>query len=807
MKKVCVLIFLACSQLVAYCQSADTSAFKLTVLDDNLEPLPGVTVQLMQSSKQVKAAVSDVKGAVLFQNIRAGDYTFQLSSTGYQKRNTHIYHFPSAVVSDTSHLKALTNALQEVSITARKSYIQQKQGKTIINVDASPTNTGSTVLEVLEKSPGVSVDQNGTISLKGKSSVLVVIDDKPTYLSPGDLNNLLSSMSSSQVDEIELMPNPPAKYDASGNAGIINIKTKKNKQQGFNGSFTSSIGHGVHPKSGENLTLNYRNGKVSTFLNYNLNYVKYFTDLYALRKYYDANSGQLASMLNQPSDFTGTFINNTIKTGVDYSVSPKTTIGLILGATAIHRAGNNYATATWQEPTGATDSTIATTNKNVTGYKNATLNLNARHTISDKQDITADFDLLHYQINTSEDFVNQFLAPGGYIEQSRGAIPTSINISSGKVDYSAKIGIKTNFQAGAKTSHSATDNLASYQNLDNGTWVDDNTKNNHFLYSENIHALYSSIDGKYGKVNMQAGVRYESTNYQADQLGNAIQKDSAFSRHYGGFFPSANLSFQVDSAHTFTITAGRRIDRPVYQTLNPFYFIINKYTYQTGNPFLLPQYSWNFELSHQYKELLTTTVSYSVINNYFSQLFLADTTKGILFYSQGNVGHTNVFGLTSALSYAPFNWWQFNLQATYNHKQLVGFNGNNYTSQIDQLSLNSSSQFTIGKIYTAEISGFYITKARQDIQEVQYPTGQLALGISRQLLNKKATLKLTARDILYTGAFSGFTNFPNATEYFKITRDTRVVTLAFTYRFGKSFKTAKRSEGSAADEAGRVGNS
>jgi len=807
MRKACALIVLLLLQISAYCQSADTSVFKLKVMGENLVPIPGATVQLLQDSKQLKAAVSDAKGVASFQNIGAGNYIFHVSSTGYQKRNTRNYHFPSVLNSDTVHLTSATTALQEVNITARKSYIQQKQGKTIINVGASVTNEGATVLEVLEKSPGVTVDQNGTISLKGKSSVLVMVDDKPTYLSPGDLNNLLSSMSSSQVDQIELMPNPPAKYDASGNAGVINIKTKKNKQKGFNGSFTSSVGHGIHPKNGENLSLNYRNGKINTFVNYNLNYVKYITDLYALRKYYDANSGQLTSMLNQPSDFTGTFVNNTLKAGLDYFVSPKTTVGFIVGATAISRSGNNHATATWQEPSGVTDSAIATSNKNVTSYRNASLNLNAKHAISDKQDISADFDLLHYRINTSEDFVNQFLAPGGYVEQSRGAIPTNINITSGKVDYTLKLGGTSTFQAGAKTSHSATDNLASYQNFDNGVWVEDDTKNNHFLYNEDIHAIYSSIEGKYGKVNVQAGVRYENTGYHADQLGNAIQKDSAFSRKYGGFFPSGNVSYQVDSANTFTVTAGRRIDRPVYQTLNPFYFIINKYTYETGNPFLLPQYSWNFELSHQYKELLTTTISYSAINNYFSQLFLADTAHNVLLYSQGNVGRTDVFGLSEALSWSPFNWWQFNFQATYNHKKLAGFNGNNYATQIDQLNLNSSSQFTIGKIYTAEISGFYITKAKQDIQEVQYPTGQLALGISRQILKKKATLKLTARDILYTGAFSGFTNFPNATEYFKITRDTRVVTLAFTYRFGKSFNNMKRSEGSAADEAGRVGNS
>lgn len=805
MKKIVILAIVLLIHAAAYCQSVDTSSFRLTVLDEKSQPVDGATVQLLNGDKLIKAAISDAKGIASFEQIGTGDYHFLVTSTGYIQQQTGIYRSPSKITGDKITLQPSTKTLGEVNITAQKSFIEQKQGKTIVNVAASVTSTGSTVLEVLEKSPGVNVDRNGGISLKGKQNVLVLIDDKPTYLSGDDLNNLLSSMSSAQVDQIELMPNPPAKYDASGNAGIINIKTKKNKQKGFNGSFTAAFGHGRYPKNTNNLVLNYRRGKVNTFFNYNMNYVKYFTDLYALRKYYEAN-GALTSMLRQPSDFSGNYLNNTVKAGLDYYVSPKTTVGLIVGATAIQRTGTNHGNATWLEPSGVADSTIATTNKNITSFRNATLNVNARHNISPSQDISADFDFLHYKINTSEDFDNQFLAANGYDELSRGNIPTAINILSGKIDYIYKFGKASTLEAGAKTSHSGTDNLASYQNLENGLWVDDNTKNNHFVYNENIHALYCSLESKYGSLSIQAGLRYEFTNYHADQAGNAIQKDSAFMRNYGGFFPSGSLSYQADSANNFTLTAGRRIDRPVFQTLNPFYFIINKYTYETGNPFLLPQYSWNIEIDHQYKSLLTSGLSYSIINNYFSQLFLTDPARGVLLYSQGNVGKTTIWGLSEALSASPANWWQLNLQAVYNHKQLAGFNGNNYTSKVDQLSLNTSNQFTIAKIYTAELTAFYSTKARVDIQELQYPTGQLSLGISRPILKKKGTLKLTARDILYTGAFSGLTQFPNATEYFKITRDTRVVTLAFTYRFGKSFNSVKRSEGSAADEAGRVGN-
>jgi hypothetical protein len=325
------------------------------------------------------------------------------------------------------------------------------------------------------------------------------------------------------------------------------------------------------------------------------------------------------------------------------------------------------------------------------------------------------------------------------------------------------------------------------------------------VYAEDIHALYSTIESKYKKISYQLGVRYEHTGYNARQYGNAVQKDTAFTKNYGGFFPSGYITYQADTANGFTLTVGRRIDRPIFQTLNPFLSIINKYTYMTGNPFILPQYTWNFELSHQYKNWLTTTVSYSDIKNYFSQIFLNGATKDIILYTQGNVGHTSNFGLSSIVALAPVHWWSFTFQAVYNHKQLKGFNGNTYTTSIDQLNVNLNNQFTIGKSYTAELSGFYTTRARNDVQELLYPTGQLSAGISRPILNKKGTLKFTARDILYTNAMEGLTQFPNSTEYFILKRDSRVYTLAFTYRFGKAYKTVKHQSG-VSEEMQRVGN-
>ncbi len=780
-----------------------TTHFTVTVLNESAQPLANTTVQLLSNNKLIKAAISDVKGNAIFELPNAGKYNFTISHTGYKTLTTTIFDFP-AVNSTTVNLQKGSTTLQSVSVVSKRPMIQHKEGKTIVNVEAAVTNTGSTVLEVLEKSPGVMVDKNGGISMQGKAGVLVMIDDKPTYLSGTDLNNLLSSMSSSQVDQIELMPNPPAKYDASGNAGIINIKTKKNTIKGFNGTFTTALTQGVYPKNNNSLILNYRNGKFNMFFNYSMNFNKYLTDIYALRTYYDKN-GKDSAILDQPTYFAGRVFNNTIKTGIDYYVTPKTTIGIVLGGTKVHRVGTGDASAKWLNAAGTVDSSVFTGTNSDNHFKNGLINLNLRHSINKQQDLAVDLDGLTYDISSYQEFNNHLQAPGGYNEASRGNIPTTLRIGSAKADHTLRFGKNGTLLTGFKSSHISTDNIASYQNFNGSTWSEDYGKSNHFIYKENINAVYSSLQTKYKRISLQAGLRYEATSYDAHQLGNIQQKDSAFSRNYSGLFPSGFITYQADSSNAFTFTAGKRIDRPAFQTLNPFTFIINKYTYQNGNPYIVPQYSWNMEVSHQYKNWLTTTLSYSIVKNYFSQIF--DTLGGFLYYSQGNVGRAHNVGLSSTIVLAPTKWWNFSLQALYNHKELKGFAGDaNFKSDINQLNINMSNQFSFAKIYTGEISGFYTTRARNDLQEQLYPTGQLSFGASRPVLKKKGTLKLSVRDILYTNAMEGLTQFPKATEYFILRRDSRVISLSFIYRFGKAYKTIKRSSGSAGDEMERVGN-
>jgi iron complex outermembrane recepter protein len=304
---------------------------------------------------------------------------------------------------------------------------------------------------------------------------------------------------------------------------------------------------------------------------------------------------------------------------------------------------------------------------------------------------------------------------------------------------------------------------------------------------------------------LQGGLRYEHTGYEAEQLGNAVRNDSSFSRSYNSLFPSAYISFKADSLNSFTISGGRRIDRPPFQKLNPFLFIINKYTYQQGNPFYRPQYTWNVQLSHLYRDLVLTSVSYSQTKDYFSQIFTADS-QGIIIYTEGNVGRVQQFGASLGLTMAPATWFNFSLQAIGIHKRFMGQLWKNYRANISQVNINLNSQFRWGKGWSSELSGFYNTKSQNDLQEVLDPSGQLSIGLSKSILKNKGSVRFAVRDIFYTQVMQGDTYFQYAHEYFSLLRDSRMATIAFTYRFGTAMKATKRSSGAAGEEVQRVGS-
>lgn len=809
MQKLTVFVIVMAIVARAMAQPSTPGRISIVVMNGKQAPLSLASVELLRGkdSSLVTTRVTNAAGLAMFENMPPGNYLCRITMVDHVTQYTGLLQVSIQQPENQAPavvLQPVDAMLKAVTVAGRKSFIRQMADKTIVNVEASITSAGATVMEVLEKSPGVSVDRDGNISLKGRPNVLILIDGKPTYVSGSDLAGMLNSMSAAQVEQIEIMDNPPAKYDAAGNAGIINIKTKKNRQEGFNGSLTTGYTQGVYPKTNNNLLLNYRTGKFNVFLNYSLNAGSNFADLYALRSYYKEDGKTIDALLQQPTLFTGTAWNHTAKTGLDYSLSKKTTIGLVVTGMHHARTGKSRAPAQWMNAAGGTDSVIISKSNSSVRFKNWGINLNARHVFNASQELTADLDFLGYRISNYQFFQNNLDAPGGYEEAIEGFLPSRIRILSAKADYTQQVGSTLKLEGGWKSSRVTTDNNAGYFYRENNNWITDLGKTNHFLYTENIHAVYGNIEKQVGKFTLQGGLRYEYTGYDATQLGNAIRKDSSFSRRYNSLFPTAYISYKADTLHTFSLSAGRRIDRPAFQKLNPFVFVINKYTNQQGNPYFLPQYTWNIELTHQFRELLTTSVSYSRTSDYFSQVFLTDSNNTFI-YTEGNVGSRENFGLSVSAQAEPLSWWSFSVQTDLVHKKINGFVWKAYDASITQLSINWNNQFRFKKGWAGELTGYYITRSQEDLQEVLEPTGQVSAGVSKQILKNKVTLKLSVRDIFYTQAMEGFTQFKQSGEYFKLTRDSRVVAFALTWRFGKPAKGGTKRSGGAEDEIKRVG--
>ena len=335
-------------------------------------------------------------------------------------------------------LETINKNLKEVTVTSKKLFIERKLDKTVINVDASVTNAGTTAMDILEKSPGVTVDKDGNISLKGKQGVMVMLDGKPSYLSGADLANLLRSMSSANLEQIEIMTNPSAKYDAAGNSGIINIRTKKNKQKGFNGSVNLAYGQGVYGTTNNSLNLNYRNGKFNLFSTVSVNHRNSFQQL-DINRIYKNQDQKVNAIFTQNGRMMGRNSNNSLKVGADYYASKKTTIGIVLTGFSNDKNNSGLNTSYLKNGSDILDSIAVSTTAEKGAWKNGGANINLRHQFdSTGRELTMDADYVRYNSSNNQPFNNVTYLPDGTISSSNlllGELPSTINIYSAKADY------------------------------------------------------------------------------------------------------------------------------------------------------------------------------------------------------------------------------------------------------------------------------------------------------------------------------------------------------------------------------------
>jgi outer membrane receptor protein involved in Fe transport len=784
------------------------------VMDNEKKPVDGATVALIttKDSAVVKKVLANADGSFEFDNLKDGAYKVLVTYVGYKNYNSNLFSLTKqGVALPAITLIPTSKILKQVEIETQKAYIEQKIDRTVVNVGASISNTGANALEALEKVPGVVVDEKGGISYKGKSGVTILIDDRPSYLSGDDLANYLKSLPASTLDQIELMPNPPAKYDAAGNAGVINIKTKRSKAKGFNGSVAASVGMAHYWRTLESMNLNYHVDKVNLFANLGYGVLNGYRRLDVGRTYLDANNN-VTSSYTETAFFNPTNYNPNLKLGMDYYVSPKTTIGFVLTGVMQTGVNPNPVYSLIKDNTGKVDSVINSNNTANTKNQNGGINFNYSHQFDSLgHALTFDLDYLKYSNKYDQTFYNNSYNGAGILGSTQNItdnLPVDINIYAGKTDYTQPLPGKAKLAFGLKSSYVNTDNAANYFDLINGAAVVNNRMTNRFIYKENINAAYANFNQDFKRFAIQAGLRAENTNVKGHQLGNTLNADSSFTQHYTSLFPTVYMIYKLDTAgvHTLNLNYGRRIDRPHYQDLNPFVTIIDKYSDWEGNPFLRPQYASNYELTYNYKSIFSLQLEYQYISDYQVEY---DYQKGNIFSATTiNLGGRAHLDLNASLNINPFKWWTFNFYTELNNNK---YNGQLINSQLKvnstYLYFNNNNQFIFKNGWSAELSSFYLGPA-SDAQFTHRYREQTNIGLQKKVLNKKGAIKLTARDI-FRQNFSGgtITNIPGVLATYYNDNANRSVTIGFSYNFGSNKDDKKRRvTGSADSEAGRVGN-
>ncbi len=781
------------------------------VLDETKKAFPYATIGLLKAkdSTTVKGTLTQDNGDYEFKDILEGSYLISVNVVGYKKvvkgpftinGASKVHAVPAVQLSQDS------KELKGVEIVKQKPLVERQIDKTVLNIENSTLAAGNTALDILEKSPGVTVDRDGKISLRGKQGVTIMIDGKPTYLSAEQLANLLRSTEGTAIQSIELITNPSSKYDAAGNSGIINIKLKKNRNFGTNGSVFAGTGYGEFYKANGGFTLNHRAQKINVFGNFDYGRNKRFNDLDIVRVNQTAAN---PTYFNQTSHNIRNRNNSNYKAGIDYFISDNHTIGI--AANGYNSNGDSEAavlTLIGSKPS-VTDSSVRASNPSGYKYTGNSFNLNYKGTLDTAgQEISADVDFSQYNGDEDNNFDNVYLNSNGQPSKPaylfRNATPSVVKIWSGKVDYTYPLGKEMKFETGVKSSFVTTDNNYEFStfNILNNLWENDATRSNQFVYDENINAAYVNLNRKFKTTSVQLGLRAEQTNSK----GNSITEQKIVNRHYFNLFPSVFVNQELSKNHDMGISYSRRIDRPNYGSLNPFISYVDLYSYQYGNPFLQPQYTNAFELSYSYKKTINATLGYSHTSDVITEVLLSDTAKKTIFISEQNLAKQDSYNLNVSSPLKITKWWSSNNNLTvyYNRFKTPNLAGAPYESGRLAFNLNTNQTITLNPTTNFEWSGYYQSKQVYGTLLIseQY---SIDMGLSKNFMDKKLNLKLAVNDVFNLRDQKITSALPSQNYVVSQKWESQVFRMTVTYRFGSNeIKGARDRRSSAEEEAKRV---
>jgi iron complex outermembrane receptor protein len=800
------LLLVVISWGVSFGQTGKTGSAKVSgsLVNDQGKPLDFASVSIINASDStiVKGALSNDNGVYSFEKVPTGKYLIKATVVGYAKAISKPFTVTekSANVSvPVLNLQQGTNALKTVNITATKPLIERKIDRTVMNVEGSVLAAGNTAMEILARAPGVTVDKDDNISLKGKQGVTVMINDKLTYLTAAQLATLLRSTDGNSIKSIEIITNPSAKYDAAGNSGIINIKLKKNTQSGTNGSITAGVARGWYWRDNSSLNLNHKDGKLNLFgtfshgdnkRGHNLD-LKRITDSAGYKTYFD-----------QQSSMPGSNHYNNYRLGADYDLTDKHIVGFVVSG--YNNSGNdaNDTHTIIGKQYGVADSSLHTVSAIPQTYKNFALNLNDKYKIDTSgQEVSIDLDYSKFK-NFSDARYNTdyFLADGSPQRASQillNQTPSDITIYTGKVDYAKPLTKTIKLEVGAKFSSVKTDNDLRAEIDSSGIFINDKGRSNHFIYTEKIQAGYLNINKQFKKTSVQIGLRAENTQSNGNLIGSTPVK-----RSYLNLFPSAFINHTINDKNEVSLSYSRRIDRPGYDNLNPFIYYLDPYTFSKGNAFLNPQYTQNFEFNYTYNKTINASLSYSHTTNAITELILTEGKK--TFQTNANLQTQTSYNANINSPFTITKWWEGNINVTafylgFKSDTLAGFNFKD-GQWAYQARMTQTFKFAGARL---EIMGDYQSALTYAIYKIR-PRYSIDLGISKSFMDKKLNVKVACDDIFNIRRNDLSSNALNNNFTIKQKNDSRVGRLTLTYNFGNSSIKSREHRSGADDEKGRV---
>ncbi|MBB1644608.1 MULTISPECIES: TonB-dependent receptor domain-containing protein [unclassified Sphingobacterium] len=771
---------------------------------ENNVPLASATAYLMKAKTTVilKAVVTDENGEYQFSDIQAGSYYVDVKMVGYTANKSSVFDISKSDYKlPTILLNTDTRKLQEVAVEGKRPMVESKPGKLVLNVENSPLAAGNNALDIVQRAPGVSLDNNNNLQLMGQSGVSVTIDGRQTYMSGEQLVNFLKSTDGNQIKSVEVITTRAAKDDAEGAVGTINIVLKKNRMEGFNGTFNMTAGRGEKFRGNSSLSLNYKKNNTTVFGSYAYSNEKSHRKLLLDRVI--QNKGE-KTYFKQRSILDEKEQNHSYRFGVEQRTSARNTLTVQFnGSNNIEYNDNDSKTNVGKSFT-TLDSLLISTSQFKELFDRYSANLNNEFRIdSNGRKLTVDLDWSKFKSSKRVGYNNQYfdgqmdaITPE---EIQRSRMPIGIDIYVAKLDYEQPLSKVSKLEMGAKYSNVTSDNDLTFEDFLNNSWINNEKRTNHFVYKEQIAAGYIDYNNTIGKWGLKVGARGEYTFSD----GNSLTLNKQVKRNYFKLFPNANLTYTLDENHILSLGYARKITRPNYRQLNPFDYFIDKLTFERGNPYLNPQFSNEFTLNYTLMQRYNVTLGINDVRDAIVESMGQDSVLKQTWVIRENLGKNLTAYLNLNIPITVSKIWSMNNNITgihFNFDGMVG--GHPLKRKSFLLQATSMHNLKLAKSLSANVNLRYFSPFKYNVYDMK-ARWDMELGATKTFKDQRSSLKLAVSDLFNTGNQNLKTNFGDFDSSIRQYQDRRVVRLTYSYKFG-NLKNNYRKKDTSNEEKERA---